>query len=149
MITETQLNDIIEEGLQGSDKFLVLVKIRPGNKIMVFIDGDAAVTIEDCVKLSRHIESQLNRDEEDYELQVSSSGADQPLRQPRQYPKHIGRTLVVKTGDGDTLKGKLEGCDSNGIRLLLPAEKKKKIEAREVQIAFQDIAESKIELSFK
>ena len=148
MITEAQLSGIIEQGLEGTDKFLVLVKIRPGNKIMVFIDGDQAVTIEDCVKLSRIIESNFDRDQEDFELSVSTSGADQPLKLARQYPKHIGRTLMVKTGE-DSRKGKLEACDDNGIWLLLPADKKKKVAEEKVFIPFTEITESKIELTFK
>lgn len=148
MITEAQLNELIEQGLEGTDKFLAALKIRTGNRIMVFVDGDTPVAIEDCVKLSRFIEANLDREQEDYELQVSSSGADQPLKWPRQYPKHTGRTLIVKTETGD-LKGTLEGCDQNGIWLLIPANKKKKTAEEKVFIAFSDILESKIELTFK
>ncbi len=116
---------------------------------MVFIDGDAAVTIEDCVKLSRHIEGSLDRETEDFELQVSSSGADQPLKLQRQYPKHVGRNLAVSTVKDETLIGKLLSCDNNAITLLLPANKKKKIEETTVIIPFNEITESKIELAFK
>ena len=148
MITEAQISEIIEQGLEGTDRFLTVIKIRTGNRIMVFIDGDTPVTIEDCVKLSRLVDAKLDREQEDYELQVSSAGADQPLKMARQYPKHTGRTLNVQTETG-VLKGKLESCDSNGIGLLIPADKKKKIAEEKVFVAFADIIESKIELTFK
>lgn len=148
MISESRLNELIEQGLTGTDKFLTLIKIRPGNKIMVFIDGDQAVTIDDCVKLSRFIESGLDRETEDFELQVSTYGADQPLKMPRQFPKHIGRTLAVKR-EGTLVKGKLESCDDKGIRMLLPADKKKKKEEETIFIPYGEIEEAKIELTFK
>lgn len=148
MITESQLSEIIEQSLAGSDKFLTAIKIRTGNKILVFIDGDEAVTIDDCVKLSRVIESGLDREKEDFELQVSSAGADQSLKFPRQYPKHVGRTLAVKTEE-ISRKGKLEACDQKGIWLLLPADKKKKTAEEKIFIPFSEITEAKIELTFK
>lgn len=148
MITEAQIIELAEQGLEGSDKFITVVKIRPGNRIMLFIDGDQAVTIDDCVKLSRHIESGLDRETEDFELQVSSAGADQPLKFPRQYPKHTGRTLAVKTTEG-IFKGKLESCDQLGLTLLIPADKKKKKEEEKITLTFDQIVEAKIELTFK
>jgi ribosome maturation factor RimP len=149
LITEQQIEDLIFEHLDGSDKFLVTLKVRPGNKIMVFIDGDSNVTIADCVKLSRFLESKLDRDVNDFELQVSSAGIDQPIKLIRQYPKNIGRGIKVVTLDAETLNGTLVGVDANGINLKLPADKKKKVEERQVSVPFANIKESKIEISFK
>jgi ribosome maturation factor RimP len=135
--------------LEGTDKFVVEVLVKPGNRIYVFIDGDHGVTIEDCVRLSRFIESQLDRENEDFELNVSSSGADQPIRLPRQYPKNVGRSLHVKLADDQEVTGKLTAVDPSGIILDIPADKKKKIQEHSRTIAFELIREAKVIISFK
>jgi len=93
--------------LKDSPLFLLDVIIRKGNRILVTIDGDQGVSIADCAKLSRYIESRLNREEEDFELQVSTAGADSPLKLKRQYPGHCGRTLEVSLIDGRKLRAVL------------------------------------------
>lgn len=140
---------LAESFLAGTDKFLVDVLIKPGNKVYVFIDGDHGITIDDCVHLSRKIESELDRDTEDFDLVVSSSGADQPLKLPRQYPKNIGRSLHLKLADGRELKGKLELVDDHGIKILAEGDKKKKIAQQEHFVNFTDIIEAKVIISFK
>ena len=140
---------LAEKGLCSGDKFIVTVDVKPGNKIRVVIDGDKGVTIDDCAELSRAIERGLDRDIEDFELQVSSAGAEQPLKMPRQYNKNICRVLKVKTKDGKTVSGRLESADEDKITLYLPADKKKKEAQKAIEIAFKDIIESKVELSFK
>jgi len=107
MITELQIERIINEYYQGSDKFLVEAKVKGANQVSVFIDGDNGITIDDCKDLTRYIESKIDRDWEDFDLTVSSAGANKPIRLPRQYLKHIGRVLEVKTKEGDIVKGKL------------------------------------------
>ena len=93
MIDKFKVLDIVKDALEGSDKFLVSMKITPDNRIFVDIDGDNGINIDDCIELSRTIENQLDRDEEDFELNVSSAGADAPLKMPRQYRRQIGRVL--------------------------------------------------------
>jgi ribosome maturation factor RimP len=149
LIAEQNISELANAWLEGSDKFLVAVKINTANKIMVFIDGDHGVSIDDCVKLSRYIESKFDRDVEDFELQVSSFGADQPLVMLRQYYKNIGRHIVVTTSDEILIKGKLEECSDKGIVVRTAADKKTKKIEEAVFIAFKEIKQSKIELSFK
>jgi ribosome maturation factor RimP len=149
VITEGHIRNVSDEWLGETGKFLVRLQIRPGNKIHVFIDGDEPVTIDDCVKLSRYLELKLDRSKEDFELQVSSCGADQPLLLPRQYVKHEGRTLSVVTNENINYKGRLEKCTLDGITLLIGPDKKKKIPEQQLFIPFSSIAESKIEISFK
>ena len=84
MITKEQILNIAEECLEGSDRFVVDVNVDKNNVIDVFIDADTQVTIENCVELSRFVEEHLNRDVEDYELNVSSAGIDFPLKKLRQ-----------------------------------------------------------------
>ncbi|MCU0371552.1 MAG: ribosome assembly cofactor RimP [Bacteroidales bacterium] len=139
----------MNDHLAGSDKFLVDILIKPGNRIYIFIDGDHGVTIADCVELSRCIESNLDRESEDFELNVSSSGADQPIRLPRQYLKNTGRSLQVKLSDDKTVTGKLNEVSENGIVIEIKEDKKKKISAQILHIDFSQILESKVILSFK
>ena len=145
----SKIAEYVEDFLQGTDKFLVEALLKPGNRVYVFIDGDHGVTIDDCVKVSRMLEKSLDRETEDFELNVSSAGADQPLRMPRQYPKNIGRSLHIKLADEKELKGKLMSTDENGITLLTEGDKKKKIAPVETYILFQSIVETKVIISFK
>jgi ribosome maturation factor RimP len=150
MITEKQLTVLIEEHLKGSDKFLIEVTVKPSNHIMVFIDGDHGVSIENCQKLSRHIEQALDRDKEDFELMVSSAGADRPFRVPRQYLKHLGKTLEVVTVDGRKLEGILMLANDKEIKIAQEIKKtKKEIEKKEEVIQYSEIKSAKVVISFK
>lgn len=153
MIEKEQIISIVEARLANTDKFLVEVKIKPTNKIFVFIDSDESVTIEDCVELSRHIESQFDRDREDFELNVSSAGMDHPLTLGRQLKKQIGRDVDVTLNDGKKISGSLKSFDQNGLTVLKAPEKKKKkkqqaAEDPEISIAFRDIKETKKKIKF-
>jgi ribosome maturation factor RimP len=149
MIVAGEIESIVRDQLSGTDKFLVDVLVKPGNRIFVFIDGDHGVTIRDCAALSRYIESQLDRETADFELNVSSSGADQPIRLPRQYLKNIGRSLQVRLSEENIITGKLEAVDENGITLMTAGDKKKKTAPETLNIAFEEIKESKVIISFK
>lgn len=111
MIDKVKVLEIIQDALNGTDKFLVNLKITNDNRIFVDIDGDEGILIDDCIELSRTIENSLDRDVEDFELNVSSAGADSPLKLPRQYRRNIGRQLQVETLDGEKVTGRLEEAD--------------------------------------
>ena len=148
-MTTGEITRFINEHLAGTDMFLVEVFIKPVNRIYIFIDGDHGVKISDCVALSRHIESKYDRETVDYELNVSSSGADQPIKLPRQYIKNIGRSLQVKLPDETVITGRLEATDEKGITLLREGDKKKKISPESLKLTFEEIVESKVIISFK
>jgi len=147
MITETQVRSIAEEGLSGTDKFVVDVLVKSTNKIMVFIDSESTLTIDDCRTLSRFIEGRFDRETEDFELQVSSPGIDKPLKDIRQYKKHIGRKVEVVTQEDKKITGSLSVINEQGITLSLQA--KPKTTAAETPILFTDIKEIKALISFK
>ncbi len=150
MITEKQLTGLIEEYFKGSDKFLIELNLKPSNRIMVFIDGDHGVLIEDCQKLSRYIEQALDRDTEDFDLTVSSAGADKPFRVLRQYQNHLGKVLDVATVDGMKLQGLLMLANEEGIKIEQEIKKsKKEIEKQEVALKFAEIKSAKVIISFK
>lgn len=148
MILKERITEFINSQLEGSDKFLVEVKVNTGEKISVFLDGDRGITINDCKALTRLIESTFNRDEEDYDLTVSSAGADSPMKMPRQYPKHIGRTLEIRMKTDEIITGKLSSAVQEAIVLELPANKKEK-QKQHTTIPFSEIKEGKVVLSFK
>jgi len=148
MISESYIRQLVEEKLEGTDMFIVELSVSSNNKIVVEIDGMSGVAIVDCVEVSRQIESNLDRDQEDFELQVSSAGIDKPLRDKRQFEKNIGREVKKILQDSAELKGELlEVGDS--LKLKLPASKKKKLPEREEVIAWENIRETKILISFK
>jgi ribosome maturation factor RimP len=149
MITEKQLSKIISEHLLGTALFLVDVFIKSGNRIMVFIDGDLGVTIDDCKALNRYIESQLDREAEDYDLTVSTAGADRPLKYPRQYPRHTGRDLEILTTDGTEVTGTLIRTGESDIELEHPLKLKKEQKKENTILRYDQIKEATVILKFK
>lgn len=147
MIDKFKVLDIVKDALEGSDKFLVSMKITPDNRIFVDIDGDNGINIDDCIELSRTIENQLDRDEEDFELNVSSAGADAPLKMPRQYRRQIGRDLVVDTFEGKSHEGTLTDCDEQQFTIKIKGTKK--IAPQVLTFNYADVRSAKVVLSFK
>ena len=146
----TLLNDALEE--DGS-LFLLDFSISADNKIKVIIDGDNGVTVQDCMKISRAIEHNLDRDEVDFALDVASAGATAPLLLPRQYKKNVGRKMEVKTSDA-TIEGNLTSATDEGIILEWKAREPKPIGKGKItvqkkrEIDFSDIKEAKVILKF-
>ena len=146
MIEKIKIMELAQDALEGSDKFLVNLKVTPDNRIFVDIDGDNGVTIDDCIELSRAIEGNLDRDSEDFELNVSSAGADQPLKLTRQYRKNVGRDLEVVTLDGERAEGTLEDASEEGIVLRTHGTKKQAPET--LRFAYRDIKSARVALKF-
>jgi len=141
---------LIEEKIGAGPLFLVDLNIATGNKIRIELDGDHGISIDDCVDISRHIEHSLDRDAEDFELQVSSAGLDKPLRNHRQYVKNIGREVSLRTQDGMDRIGVIESVsETEGVTLKLPASKKKKLPERTETVHWKDIKETKVRITFK
>ncbi len=137
---------LVKDSLAESPLFLVNMKITPDNRIFIDIDGDNGVTIDDCINLSRTVENSLNRDEEDFELNVSSAGADSPLKMPRQYVRHVGRTLSVETNEGEKAEGTLTAADENGITVKTHGSKRQPSE--ELHFQYGDIKTAHVVIKF-
>jgi ribosome maturation factor RimP len=153
MIDQKRIEDIVNEYLEGTDKFLVSVSVRPGNRVQVLLDGEKGILVVDCALLSKHIESFFDRDREDFEMEVSSVGVGSPLKLKRQYQINIGRNIMVMGHDLRKTRGKLLEAGQDGIKIEMEAagKKKKKDEAEEdrfVFFAFNEIKEAKIQVSF-
>lgn len=113
MLKKQIIIDLIESHFEGTDKFIVEVKILSGNKIEVYIDAPNHILIADCVALSRFIEGNLDREKEDFELQVSSPGATESFKVLSQYKKYIGTKVAVKTIEGAKHEGVLMSANEN------------------------------------
>lgn len=154
MITKEHIIELANQYLNGTNVYVTGIKIGSDNHINVFLDGDEGVTIKDCVSVSRAIEGNLDRDKEDYALDVSSHGATTPLVLPRQYKKHIGRTFEIKLLDGTKTEGDLIACDENEIILEFTTRENKPVGKGKVNVTKQQIVkydqikESKIKLKF-
>lgn len=146
MIDKLYVLNVIDTALSGSEKYLVDLKISTDNRINVAIDGDNGITIDDCIELSRTIENSLNRDEEDFELNVASAGLDSPLKLKRQYKKNIGRDLTVTTFEGETYEGKLTNSDDDHIELKLNGKKNANLEP--LHIPHSEIKTAKVIIHF-
>jgi len=154
MITEELIRQFTNEQLEGSNKFLISVKVKNGNNITIVIDGDEPLRIEDCIGVSRHIEEKLDRDIEDFELRVFSAGIDQPFVQLRQYIKNIGREVEVSLMDGAVIKGILLSANEQNIQLKEKIAKRKKqaigsSAEDSLTIPFSEIKQTKEIISFK
>ena len=126
MIKKELVCQIVDEWLEGKDYFLVEVVVTPDGKIVVVIDHKDGVWIEDCVELSRYIVSKLNREEEDFELEVGSAGIGQPFKVIQQYYNHLGEEVEVLTKEGKKFAGVLKAVEEN--RFTISIEKKVKQE---------------------
>ena len=141
MIDKNVVKKLVEEWLQDTEYFLVSIEISPDDRIVVEIDHADGVWIEDCVALSKYIEDHLNRDEEDYELEVGSAGLGQPFKVPQQYINFIGKEVEVLDADGKKVKGILKAVEGNdftvGVEEKVKVEGKKRPVKQEVDHVYQ------------
>ena len=146
---------IVDEWLAGKEYFLTDLTISTDNRIVVEIDNEEGVWIEDCVELSRFIESHLDREEEDFELEVGSAGIGQPFKVLRQYEIHQGERVEVLTTEGKKLQGTLGGVTPEGFTLTIEEKvreegaKRPKLVEREVPFSFDQVKSTKYVIDFK
>ena len=124
MIVKEQIEQVVNEWLEGKEYFLVDLQIGSDNKIMVEIDQKEGVWIEDCVALSQYIESKLNGEIDNYDLEVGSAGIGQPLKVAQQFQNCLGQEVEVKMRDGQKLTGVLKEVDGDNITLTMQVKVK-------------------------
>ena len=122
------LQDCLEE---RTDLFLIDFDVQDNYTIKVIIDGDNGVLVEDCIYVSRAIEHNLDREEQDFSLEVASAGVSRPLQMPRQYVKNIGRKLAVKTTQEEVIEAEITAANEQQITLEWTTREQKK-ESRKV-----------------
>lgn len=154
MTFKETVNQLIEEALQERPSlFLIDFKIDEANKISIILDGDSGISLQDCIDVSKAIDNNLDREENDFSLEVASAGLSRPLELVRQYKKNIGRNLKVKT-ESEEVEALLVAADDNGITLEWKAREPKKIGKgketveKSVNLPYSDIKEATVIVSF-
>ena len=158
MINKKKIEELALERIEELDKdlFIVEISISASNSIRVEIDSAFDnVAIEDCISVSRNIEHNIDREEHDFELQVSSPGLDKPFRVVQQYKKNVGREVKLTPVNGVKLEGVLKSADDNGVVIettrkeRLEGKKKKVTVVEEHPFNYDEIKETKIVITFK
>ena len=146
--------DLLNEALSENDElFIVEVSFLKDNKINIILDGDKGINLKECIRVSRYIENNLDREEEDYSLEVSSPDIATPIKNIRQYNKNIGRILKLKT-TSEKFEGTLKEVKSNELVLEWKAREPKPIGKGKITVTknaivpFEDIIEAKVKIVF-
>lgn len=154
MIDKNDIKTLSEKFLENSSDYLVDIIIAPGNIITVEIDNDNGVNIDDCINLSRFLESNLDRDIEDFELTVTSVGLTSPFKTIRQYKKSEGKEVEVLTKKGEKLKGVLLSSSETDFTIEISKMQKvegskRKTEVKEnITILYDDAKQTKLLIRF-
>ena len=155
MISKELVKKLVDQWLDDKEYFLTDLTVSADNRIVVEIDHEEGVWIEDCVNLSRFIEDGLDRDAEDFELEVGSAGIGQPFKVRRQYDIHIGDDVEVLTAEGKKLVGVLDNVDETGFTVVIEekvkreGEKRPHIEEVEHRLDFDKIKWTKLHIDLK
>ncbi|OOG74547.1 ribosome assembly cofactor RimP [Flavobacterium sp. A45] len=154
MTFKEKVKQVLEEALlEKPSIFLIDLTITDSFKIIIGIDGDNGVVLQDCIDVSRAVENNLDREEQDYSLEVASVGVGSPLKLVRQYKKNIGRTLIVKTNT-ENIEAELVEANDLFIILSWKAREPKKVGKgketvqKELQIPYTDIKEAIVTVTF-
>ncbi|WP_300568607.1 ribosome assembly cofactor RimP [Flavobacterium sp.] len=154
MAFKDKVREVLEEALvQYPELFLIDMTITDSYKIIVTLDGDNGVQLQDCINVSRAVENNLDREEQDFALEVASAGVSLPLKLVRQYKKNIGRTLKIKTSS-QTIEAKLLEVSDENITVEWSSREPKKIgKGKETvlhneKIAYGDIIEAIVTITF-
>jgi ribosome maturation factor RimP len=150
MIEKITVTNIVEEYLKDTPVFLVTVKVSNANRITVLADTKNGITIDECAELHRFIESKLDREVEDYDLEVSSPGLDSPFLVLNQYYKNEGKKVEVLGTDGVKLSGVLKNVNEGGFELEAEVKVKgKPKELKDVSFNFENVKSTRVILTIK
>ena len=150
MTDKEYIKGLVEEFLKGTGMFLVAVKVSSANRITVLADKNEGITIDECVAIHRHIENNLDREKEDFELQVSSPGLDLPFGVIEQYYKNEGRKVEVIDNEGSKLTGILKNVTAGGFELETEVKIKGKTkELKDVSFNFDQVKTTRVILTIK
>ena len=155
MIDKSIVKKLVDEWLEGKEYFLCDLSISADARIVVEIDHEEGVWIEDCVELSKFIEAGLDREQEDFELEVGSAGIGQPFKVLRQYEIHLGEQVEVLTREGKKFVGELSNVTSEEFTVTTTQKVKKEGQKRpvmeEVDYTFKytDVKYTKYVIDFK
>jgi ribosome maturation factor RimP len=155
MIEKELVEKLVKEKIRGTDLYLVEVVVNSTNHIQVLVDSFEGVSIDTCVEISRFLNEKMDRDAEDYSLEVSSPGLGSPFRVRQQFDKNMGRVVEVLLFNGLKKKGKLLKVDDHGLTLEVTEKvpsggsgKKKVKKSVEIELDFSEIKTTKAVISF-
>jgi ribosome maturation factor RimP len=150
MIDKVKIEDLVKEFIGGTGIFLVAVKVSSSGKITILADRKEGITIAECVSISRLIEKTFNREEEDYELQVSSPGLDMPFLVREQYLKNEGRKVEVTDNEGNRYSGILKNVTDGGFEIGTEVKiKGKGKEIKDLSFNYDQVKSTREFISFK
>ena len=152
MIPVDKIKKIVDIKIAEGANFIVDISVKPGNKITILLDNDNGVSISDCVAMSRHVEFSLDRESEDFELNVMSPGLTEPFKTLRQYQKNLQKQVDVVTKENNKLSGKLLSVTNEGIQLETITQQKKnnkQLITNNITLSFNQIKETKVVILFK
>ena len=150
MIEKQNIQVIIEEFMKGTNLFLVAVKVSSSNRITVLADKNEGITIDECAAIHRHIENSVDREKEDFELQVSSPGLDLPFGVIEQYYKNEGKKVEVVDNEGTKYAGLLKNVTVGGFELETEVKVKGKTkEQKDISFNFEQIKSTRVILTIK
>lgn len=158
MIDKKRVQELVEERIAelNNGLFIVELSVSSSNVIHVELDKhEGGVSVDDCIRVSRNVEHNLDREEQDFELQVSSAGLDKGLRVFAQYKKNIGREVKVKFVDAGSIEGELVAATEEEITVRttrkerIEGKKKKETIIEDRVVPMEQIKETKIIISFK
>ena len=149
------VKELLSEALEENEAlFLIELSFLAENKILIEVDGDKGVTLKECMRISRHINDNLDREEEDFGLEVTSPDIANPLKVKRQYKKNIGKTLQIKTTTNENYEGVLTETNENQVFLEWKAREPKPIGKGKVTVVktatieYKNIEEAKVKIIF-
>jgi len=150
MIEKQKIEGLVKEFIRGSGLFLVSVKVSNANRIIVLADKNEGITIDECAAIHKHIENGLDRNKEDFELQVSSPGLDVPFGVIEQYFKNEGKKVEVVDIDGSKYAGRLKNVTTGGFEIETEIKiKGKTIELKDISFNFEQIKSTRVILTIK
>jgi ribosome maturation factor RimP len=150
MIEKQKIEGLVKEYIKGSGLFLVSVKENSANRIIILADKNEGITIDECAAIHRHIENGLDRDTEDFELQVSSPGLDVPFVVTEQYLKNEGKKVEIVDCEGTKYAGKLKNVTEGGFELETEIKiKGRTIELKDISFNFEQIKSTRVILTIK
>lgn len=153
-MNQERVKELLQEALQENESlYLIDLQFLADNKIKVIVDGDSGVPLSECIRISRNIEHNLDREEEDFSLEVTTPDIAHPITVKRQYKKNINRILKVKTAT-EEFEGTLTEVTEDAITLFWKAREPKPIGKgkhtveKTKTLAYQDIKEAKVKIIF-
>ena len=145
------INDAVA---QNQELFITELKFLSDNKIFVEVDGDHGIPLKECIRISREVEHNLDREVEDFSLEVTSPDVSNPLKNKRQYKKNINRILKIRLQDNSTIEGVLTKVTEDKIELEWKARERKPIGkgkitvVKNATISYTNILEAKVKIIF-